>query len=416
MPKPSVAILHYSCPPIIGGVEFVIQAHARLFADAGYPTRIIVGAGGKLHPKARTIVIPELASRGGPLDRALASLRKGKAPASFEKDVRTVEDKLRLALKGVDVCMMHNVLTMHFNLILNAALANIMKKGCGTRFIGWTHDAMFNDPNYSDHQIREYPWTLMAEPLPGCQYCVISMPRRREVARLFKTPQSQLPIIPDGVDTIAMLGLTKPIAEFYRKKELYRADAIALTATRIVRRKNIEEGIEIVAALKKKGIHISWMITGAPDPHNADAMEYFRKLTNLRRKLGVKKEVMFLCEEINGAISFEDLRGLYALADMMFFPSKQEGFGIPMLEGGLFGLLLVVNDIPALRALGGKDVIYIQPGKTPSSIAGEIIKSMKTNTQLAFRKKVLTEYSWEAVFEDKIQPAILKPRTVWKKK
>ena len=33
--KPNVAILHYSSPPVIGGVEFIIHAHAHEFAKAG---------------------------------------------------------------------------------------------------------------------------------------------------------------------------------------------------------------------------------------------------------------------------------------------------------------------------------------------------------------------------------------------
>ena len=39
------AILHYSAPPEIGGVEAVIQAHAFQFAKAGLPLTIIAGRG-----------------------------------------------------------------------------------------------------------------------------------------------------------------------------------------------------------------------------------------------------------------------------------------------------------------------------------------------------------------------------------
>ena len=39
------AIIHYSAPPGVGGVEAVIHAHAGLLLDSKYPVMIIAGAG-----------------------------------------------------------------------------------------------------------------------------------------------------------------------------------------------------------------------------------------------------------------------------------------------------------------------------------------------------------------------------------
>jgi hypothetical protein len=41
------AILHYSVPPVVGGVETVIQAHTSLMLGAGYPVTLVAGAGDK---------------------------------------------------------------------------------------------------------------------------------------------------------------------------------------------------------------------------------------------------------------------------------------------------------------------------------------------------------------------------------
>ena len=40
-----IAILHYSAPPVVGGVEAVIQAHAQTFVQAGYPVTVVAGRG-----------------------------------------------------------------------------------------------------------------------------------------------------------------------------------------------------------------------------------------------------------------------------------------------------------------------------------------------------------------------------------
>ena len=45
-----IALLHYSVPPVIGGVESVLAQQARLMADAGHNVRGIAGRGEKFDP------------------------------------------------------------------------------------------------------------------------------------------------------------------------------------------------------------------------------------------------------------------------------------------------------------------------------------------------------------------------------
>jgi ribulose-phosphate 3-epimerase len=145
------------------------------------------------------------------------------------------------------------------------------------------------------------------------------------------------------------------VADLFVEEELYRREIVALTPTRIVRRKNVETGLEIVAALKKMGKSVRWIITGAPDPYNEDAVQYFEELVSLRRRLRLTNDVIFLCERWKQWVSNDDLRGLYGVSNMLLFPSEREGFGIPVLEAAITGLLVVVSDIPALRELAGDE-------------------------------------------------------------
>ena len=41
----NTAILHYSAPPVVGGVEAVISAHAEVFQRNGYPVTVVAGRG-----------------------------------------------------------------------------------------------------------------------------------------------------------------------------------------------------------------------------------------------------------------------------------------------------------------------------------------------------------------------------------
>ena len=411
--NPGIAILHYSCPPVIGGVEFIIEAHALEFARAGYPVRLIVGKGETVDPRVRTVTIPEVGSKGGPVSGTLRSISRGRVPPSFETAVGRLAQKLRRALRGVDVCMIHNVMTVHFNLVLTAALARIMAGRGRTRFIGWTHDMTFMEPVYEAHQHDRYPWNLLSSPVPGCDYCAISSQRQTQLARLFGIPASRVPVIPDGIDVPRHLGLTPRVEALFRDEQLPRIEVVALTPTRILRRKNLGLGIEIVAAAKQQGTSVRWLITGAPDPHNPEAMNYFHELLALRRRFRLGKDVIFLSERSTARVSNEDLRSLYGVADVLLFPSDREGFGLPVLEAGLFGLLPVLRDIPALREVGGRDAVYIRRQDSPATVASRLVRAVAQRPTLRCRKRVVSRYSWHAVFGDRILPAVLSPESVW---
>jgi glycosyltransferase involved in cell wall biosynthesis len=377
---------------------------------------LVVGSGESVHPKVDTCVLPELASHGGPVGEAVESLHKGRVPKSFPAIVEGVAHKLHDVLQHADVCIMHNVLTMHFNLVLTAALANIMREHPEHHFIGWTHDATFVDPAYTEHQRKAHPWNLLSQALPGCRYCVISRQRQKEIADLFGVPVTRLPVIPDGIAIRNLLGLTGPVSALYKKEELYRKDIVVLTPTRIVRRKHLEVGIEIVAALKRLGQSVRWMITGAADPHSDESKGYYRELLRLRRKHNLEKEMIFLSDHFKKAVSNEDMRGLYGVSNVLLFPSEREGFGIPVLEAGIYGLLVVISDIPSLRELGGRDTVYIYPNESADTVACRVVRAFGRSPRLVFKRRVIANYSWDAVFADKIRPAVLHPNAVWKRR
>ncbi|MDI9432760.1 MAG: glycosyltransferase family 1 protein [Planctomycetota bacterium] len=61
-------------------------------------------------------------------------------------------------------------------------------------------------------------------------------------------------------------------------------------------------------------------------------------------------------------VSDSDLRLLYCGATAMLFPSKYEGFGLPVLEAMACGTPVVTCNAASLPEVGGDAVIYIQPG------------------------------------------------------
>ena len=83
--KPTTAMLHYSAPPVVGGVEAVLDAHARLFLQMGYPVSLIAGQGSAdaLPPGSELLLIPELDSQHRDILAAGAILEQGRVPKDF---------------------------------------------------------------------------------------------------------------------------------------------------------------------------------------------------------------------------------------------------------------------------------------------------------------------------------------------
>lgn len=63
-----------------------------------------------------------------------------------------------------------------------------------------------------------------------------------------------------------------------------------------------------------------------------------------------------------GSVSAAELEWLYAHAVLLVFPSRYEGFGLPLLEAADRGLPVIASDIPALRETGGEAARFVRAG------------------------------------------------------
>ena len=77
-------------------------------------------------------------------------------------------------------------------------------------------------------------------------------------------------------------------------------------------------------------------------------------------------EVKYIIEEFNlnneviipGWVDEEDMPYIYNAASAFVFPTKHEGFGIPILESMACGLPTIASDLPVLREVAGDAIVY----------------------------------------------------------
>jgi glycosyltransferase involved in cell wall biosynthesis len=181
---------------------------------------------------------------------------------------------------------------------------------------------------------------------------------------------------------------------------------VLLLPVRITRRKNIQAGIRAVRALKDRGLDVRFLVSGPVAPHHPGrSMNYLEQLKQVRKDLEVTEEVVFLADELGHNLDNRTVSELYTVADVLLFPSAQEGFGLPILEAGLARLPVVLSDIRIFREVGGDDVLSFDPESSGEAIADQVVSALSTRQERLYHR-VLHTYRWDAILDRCILPLL----------
>jgi glycosyltransferase involved in cell wall biosynthesis len=400
-----IALLHYSAPPVVGGVESILGQHAHLMADAGHQVCMIAGRGEQSDPRIPLVCLPLADSRHPDILAVKAELDRGQIPAKFRVLVEMLTTSLKEVLEGVDILIAHNVCSLNKNLALTAALHNLISAE-HLRMILWHHDLAWTTPRYRNELYAGYPWDLLRRAWTGVKQVTISEMRQRELADLFGIQPNEIEVVPNGLDIARFHKLEGQTKQYVEQLGLLRAAPLLLLPVRITPRKNIELALRLSASLLDHFPDARLVVTGPLGPHNPANAEYFTRLTTLCRELGLEKVVCFLAELTLEYIPDEVISDFYHLADALFMPSREEGFGIPVLEAGLAGLPIFCSDIPPLRGLAGSHAVYFSPDANPHELAKIVANALGANPLFQMRTHVRSEYTWEHIYTRTIAPLL----------
>lgn len=98
---------------------------------------------------------------------------------------------------------------------------------------------------------------------------------------------------------------------------------------------------------------------------------YMNKVLEFIESHCLNKRVLILND-----VPFSDLPALYQMAEAFVYPSRYEGFGIPIIEAVNSGLPVVACTGSCLEEAGGPDSLYVSPDDA-QSLAGALMKSLK---------------------------------------
>ena len=404
----NIAILHYSVPPIVGGVESVIAHHARLMSANGHSVRLIAARGEALNDQIPLTILPLADSRHERVAEMKAQLDRGEVTQDFETLRDELAEQLESTLSDVDVLIAHNVCSLNKNLALTAALYQLHAVQKLPRLILWHHDLAWTTPRYQPEMFDGYPWDLLRTNWGRTTHVVVSELRRLELAELMKLRPETIHVIPNGVDAARFYKLEEQTQSLLEQTKLLDAAPILLLPVRVTPRKNIELALQTLRELQKQFPQAALVVTGPLGPHNGNNIHYFEDLKKLRAQLNLEGSFHFLAELVDTFLPDEVIADFYRVADALFFPSREEGFGIPLIEAAFSHLPAFCADIPPLRELGLEDTTFFSPDEDPANVAGMLTAYFKSSLTARLSMRARDSFRWEAIYRQHIAPILIR--------
>jgi glycosyltransferase involved in cell wall biosynthesis len=240
----------------------------------------------------------------------------------------------------IDLMIVENALTIPLNIPLGLALSEIIAE-TQIPTIAHHHDFYWERERFSINGVNDYLRMAFPPNLSGIQHVVINSEALEQMA--LRTGIASM-IIPNVLDFDHPPVVDEEKVLLFRKSlGLTRDDKIILQPTRIIRRKGIEQAIELVKELKDPRYKL--VVS-----HEAgdEGFEYERWLKEYALEHGVDLRMLTtpISDPWNGNGNCKTaftLWDIYPCADLITYPSICEGFGNALIEAVYFKKPILVN-------------------------------------------------------------------------
>ncbi len=227
-----------------------------------------------------------------------------------------------------------------------------------------------------------YRWKMSSACKRADRVIAVSECTKRDIMRYFGTPEEKITVLYQGCDQQFRQVVTESHKAAIRNR-YHLPDHFILYVGSIEQRKNLLLLAQALDRMEDKNISV---IALGHRTSYAKRVKKFVAAAGLRRRFRM----------ISG-VAFSDLPVFYQMADVFVYPSRYEGFGIPMLEALCSGVPAIGCTGSCLEEAGGPSSLYVSPDD-PEALANAIGRVL---TDADLRARMIAEgHEYAQRFED----------------
>jgi len=225
---------------------------------------------------------------------------------------------------------------------------NVVSMGVSTPQVVTVHDLAFHHfpEQYPGMKQRYLKAMTRLSIRKAAAVITVSEATRRDVIDVYGADPERVIAVPNGVDDTMRPLADDEVSQFRERNRL--PDRFVLFLGTLQPRKNIEVLIRALALLADD---IDWplVIAGARG-------WMYDSLFALVDELDLKERVRF-----TGHVPAEDLVFWYNAATILIYPSRYEGFGLPLLEAMACGTAVIAANTSSLPEVVGDSGLLVEP-------------------------------------------------------
>jgi glycosyltransferase involved in cell wall biosynthesis len=221
------------------------------------------------------------------------------------------------------------------------------------------------------------------------QIITYSRTAAEEISENLSISLSRIDVVPLGPGTRAS---TAPRSGAELRAEWHLGPGpILLAISGLSPHKNVDTLVEAMPQIRERRPDAVLVVPGNPTDHGA-------KLTARAHALGVDSSIRF-----PGWIDAAGLEGLYREASCLLFPSRRDGFELPLLEAMGRGLPVVCARASAIPEVAADAALYFDPERSEelASAVEQILSGNGLSARLASAgRRRAAEFSWQRAADE----------------
>lgn len=172
---------------------------------------------------------------------------------------------------------------------------------------------------------------------------------KMDLLHTYSADPERIFVVPHGINPLPKVD-TLQIKKLYDRLGLKAKEVVFFFLGRLEAKKNIVTLIEAWSIVQKMYSN-GRLVLGGGEGYGIEEIK--KKIT----EKGLAKSIV-----LPGYLSSEDAACLFKSATCFVYPSREEGFGLPLLQAFDSGCLVISSDIPVLREVAGSGALFADPG------------------------------------------------------